>query len=216
MCDDRYGIEYGVRVKTQRAEVVRKFRDSLLMKSFRFLVLMCALSVTAVNDSAAARDRDYWVLVDTQKMVLSVLEANKVRKTFDRISIGRAGAALNKKSGDNRTPLGEFRLVRITSDSSFHRFFGIDYPTVAHARRAYRAGVIDSEDYAAIFNASRTGAVPPQTTPLGGNIGIHGIGSGDPKVHDEFNWTQGCIALTNRQIDDLSRWVYLGMRVVIR
>ena len=186
------------------------------MKSFRFLILVFVLSTAALDDSSAARDHDYWILVDTEKMVLSVLEGNKVKKTYDRISIGRAGTALDKIEGDNRTPLGEFRLVRITSDSPFHRFFGFDYPTVAHARRAVRAGTIDYEDYASIFNASRTGSMPPQTTPLGGHIGIHGIGSGDPKVHYAFNWTQGCIALTNQQIDDLSKWVYPGMRVVVR
>ncbi len=186
------------------------------MKSFRVLTLIFLLSAVVLCESFAGPDHDYWILVDTEKMVLSVLEGNNVRKTYDRISIGRAGAALDKTEGDNRTPLGEFRVVRITSDSPFHRFFGLDYPTVAHARRAYRAGTIDYEDYAAIFDASKTGSMPPQTTPLGGHIGIHGVGSGDPKVHDAFNWTQGCIALTNRQIDDLSGWVYPGMRVVVR
>ena len=177
---------------------------------------MLVLSAGVAEDSSAGRDRDHWILVDTRKMVLSVLEGNRVKKTYDRIAIGRAGVTLNKVEGDNRTPLGEFRLVRIASDSPFHRFFGLDYPTVAHARRAYRAGTIDFQDYTAIFNAARKGAIPPQTTTLGGNIGIHGIGPGDPKVHEEFNWTQGCVALTNQQIDDLSRWVYLGMRVVVR
>lgn len=187
-----------------------------MMKSLGILVLLLALPVAAMDDSPAVREGDYWILVDTRKMVLSVLEGDKVRKTYDRIAIGSAGVALDKVEGDNKTPLGEFRLIRIASDSPFHRFFGLDYPTVAHARRAYRAGTIDYEVYAAIFDASSKGSVPPQGTPLGGNIGIHGIGPGDPKVHDRFNWTQGCIALTNQQIDDLSRWVYLGMRVVVR
>ncbi len=68
----------------------------------------------------------------------------------------------------------------------------------------------------AILRAFQEQAIPPQETPLGGYIGIHGIGRGDPAIHQKFNWTQGCIALTNRQIDDLSKWVHVGMRVVIR
>ena len=58
--------------------------------------------------------------------------------------------------------------------------------------------------------------MPPQQTALGGHIGIHGIGAGDPRIHEDFNWTSGCIALTNAQIDDLAGWVRLGMRVVVR
>jgi lipoprotein-anchoring transpeptidase ErfK/SrfK len=57
---------------------------------------------------------------------------------------------------------------------------------------------------------------PPQHTPLGGYIGIHGIGNGDTQIHETVNWTNGCVALTNQQIDDLETWVYIGMRVAIR
>ena len=56
--------------------------------------------------------------------------------------------------------------------------------------------------------------VDPPTT-LGGLIGIHGIGKGDPRVHRDFNWTFGCVALTNEQIDQLRPWVRLGTRVVL-
>ncbi len=182
----------------------------------RLVSVMLSLLLVMPADSSAIRDRDIWILVDTREKVLSVLEGNSVRRTYREISIGRAGATLNKISGDNKTPLGDFRLVRIEPSSTFHRFLGIDYPTVADAERGLRAATISHEQYTAILQAIKARTIPPQETPLGGYIGIHGVGAGDPSVHQNFNWTQGCIALTNQQIDDLSKWVYLGMRVVIR
>ena len=57
-----------------------------------------------------------------------------------------------------------------------------------------------------------------EDTPLGGAIGIHGIGEeNDDRLHVQRwqNWTQGCIALTNREIRELRRFVDVGTRVVI-
>jgi len=184
--------------------------------SRRFLLNMLSLLLFVAGDSAAKQEQDTWILVDTGKMVLSVLEGNNVRQTYKGIAIGRAGTTTDKKQGDNKTPLGEFRLVRIAPKTPFHRFFGIDYPTTAHAERALRAGTIGLQRYIEIYRANKAQVIPPQETPLGGYIGIHGIGEGEAAIHESFNWTQGCIALTNQQIDDLSKWVYVGMRVVIR
>ena len=184
--------------------------------NYRFVFVILSILLVMPAQSAAIRDRDFWILVDTREKVLSVLEGNSVRRTYREIAIGRAGTTLNKTSGDNKTPLGDFRLVRIAPSTTFHRFFGIDYPTVAHAERGLRTATISGEEYTAILQALKAKAIPPQETPLGGYIGIHGVGAGDLSVHRNFNWTQGCIALTNQQIDDLSKWVYLGMRVVIR
>lgn len=184
--------------------------------SHRVIPIIITVLLVVPSNSTATRDRDIWILVDTQKMVLSVLEGNKIRRTYDAIAIGRAGTTPDKKIGDNKTPLGVFRLVRIAPSASFHRFFGINYPTVAHASRALRAGTIGRDHYLAIRRAASTNSIPPQETPLGGYIGIHGVGDGDPTIHKKFNWTQGCVALTNQQIDDLSKWVHLDMRVVIR
>ena len=186
------------------------------MINHRLVSVILSMLFVMPADSSAIRDRDIWILVDTREKVLSVLEGNSVRRTYKEISIGRAGATLNKISGDNKTPLGDFRLVRIEPSTTFHRFLGIDYPTAAHAERGLRAATISREQYTAILQAIKAKTIPPQETPLGGYIGIHGVGAGDPSVHQKFNWTQGCIALTNQQIDDLSKWVYVGMRVVIR
>jgi lipoprotein-anchoring transpeptidase ErfK/SrfK len=51
---------------------------------------------------------------------------------------------------------------------------------------------------------------------LGGHIGIHGVGRGDLRIHQQFDWTQGCIALTNEQIEQLQNLVRVGDRVVIQ
>jgi hypothetical protein len=163
-----------------------------------------------------AGEADAWILIDTGKMSLSVLQGDIVKRVYRSISIGRAGATTDKRQHDGKTPLGEFHIVRITTDTPFHRFFGLDYPSLEHARRARQAGTISQTRYAAIRRAIQAKQVPPQDTALGGYIGIHGIGKGSVAVHEDFNWTYGCIALTNAQIDDLSNWVRIGTKVIIR
>ena len=57
-----------------------------------------------------------------------------------------------------------------------------------------------------------------QNTPLGGAIGIHGIGEITEEkleIHRTINWTKGCIALTNDEIDDLLHYIGVGTKVVI-
>ena len=84
------------------------------------------------------------------------------------------------------------------------------------ADRALVDGRIDEAQWQAIRRADQAGEVPSQNTPLGGMIGIHGIGDGDRGVHRDFNWTNGCVALTNEEIDELLRWVKIGTPVEIR
>jgi len=181
--------------------------------SGRVFLLGVALLLSAIG---FAQEDKTWLLVDTQKLTLSVMQGNTVRQIYEGISIGRAGAAADKRRGDDKTPLGQFHIVRITADTPFRRFFGLDYPTLEHAQRALSAGVITPHQYAAIRHFHELGQVPPQATPLGGYIGIHGLGEGDVRIHEDFNWTNGCIALTNEQIDDLAQWIRIGMRVIVR
>jgi lipoprotein-anchoring transpeptidase ErfK/SrfK len=163
-----------------------------------------------------AQDNQIWILVDTTRLTVTVMEGEQVRRTYNNISIGRGGTTRDKRRNDDKTPLGEYHIVRIAAETPFHRFFGFDYPTLDQAGRALQAGAIDQRQYAQIRKAIRSKEVPPQATPLGGFIGIHGVGAGDVRVHGDFNWTNGCIALTNEQIDDLARWIGIGTRVVIQ
>lgn len=156
------------------------------------------------------------IVIDTKASTLKVMQGNKETLSFSNIAIGRNGAAADRRNGDHKTPLGNFTIAWITDNSSFHRFFGFLYPNEEYAERAFRAGVLDQKSWDKIRLALAAGRLPPQDTVLGGHLGIHGIGKGDKSIHEQFNWTNGCVALTNDQIDHLSEWIKIGTTIEIR
>lgn len=158
---------------------------------------------------------DRWILVDTTALTLEVMEGEKVVATYGDISLGRNGITRQKILGDARTPLGAYQIGEIRDSSRFHRFIAIDYPRIEDARKGLKSGLIDDAEFQTILRAHEQGQQPPASTSLGGNIGIHGVGSGDARVHADYNWTDGCIALTDRQIDELAPLIRPGMTVVI-
>lgn len=174
-------------------------------------MLLCGALLSAPVPAAA----ETWLLIDTGERTLQVMDGEQAVRRYDNIAIGRNGAASRRALGDNQTPLGAFRISSIRKETRYHRFFGISYPALDDALRAHASGKIDDAELATIRRAHELGQEPPSSTPLGGNIGIHGLGTGDPRFHEDFNWTDGCIALTNEQVDELAQWVRLRMTVVI-
>ncbi|HFD79697.1 MAG TPA: murein L,D-transpeptidase [Gammaproteobacteria bacterium] len=178
--------------------------------------LVCLLALfPALLPASAPRD-ETWILIDTRELTLSVFRGDHLVRRFENISIGRRGTSIDKRSQDETTPLGEYHVIRIARDSIFHRFYHLDYPTPAQGRRALEAGVISEREERAIERAAREHRIPPQYTALGGSIGIHGVGAGNLRIHEDFNWTEGCVALTNEQLDQLDVYIDIGTRVVIR
>ena len=156
------------------------------------------------------------VVVDSPAQVLHVLRGAERLQTFDDIAIGRNGTTADKRAGDGRTPIGQYRVLAIRESTRFHRFVWLSYPTAVQARRAHARGDLPVAARRAIEHADDGGRPPPQDTVLGGYIGIHGVGAGDPAVHEDFNWTEGCVALTDAQIDALLRHITVGTAVEIR
>jgi murein L,D-transpeptidase YafK len=161
-------------------------------------------------------DEDEWLLVDTDNHTLQLFDGERRVLQFEGISIGRGGAGHYRLKGDERTPRGKFRVAWLNPESRYRFFIGLNYPQRAHAKRALKNGDIDAADQKRIYRAIYAGRLPPQNTPLGGQIGIHGLGRADPGLHEMADWTRGCVAVTNEQIDLLRRHVYIGMAVVIR
>lgn len=190
-------------------------RASIIFYAF-FVVLSFVPGSVASAGKGAAQTDGIWVEVDTSALRLYVMQDSSVLYTYENIAIGSNGATSEKRLMDEKTPLGEFRIDRIKKSERFVLFLSIDYPTMDHAQRAVNAGDISSQEYQAVRKAWRNGEPPPQTTSLGGHLGIHGIGRGSLDIHNTFNWTNGCVALTNEQVLQLAELVSIGTRVLIR
>jgi murein L,D-transpeptidase YafK len=112
------------------------------------------------------------------------------------IVLGRETHGHKMREGDGRTPEGNYRLDWRNPNSRFHLSLHISYPDDADRARAAGAGV-----------------------PPGGDIMIHGLRNGlgwIGKLHRFVDWTDGCIALTNREIEEIWRAVDDGTPIEIR
>ena len=176
-----------------------------------WLLIYMVLSVAGAAVADAVQ-----ILVDTTAGTLTVMQGERVLKVFDDVAVGRYGVTDAKQRGDNMTPLGYFTIGWITSNTRYHRFLGLNYPDLESASRGFFNGLISKKEWLEIRQAAKSGRRPPQNTALGGLIGIHGLGEGDAEIHQDYNWTNGCVALTNDEIDQLLQWVAVGTPVEIR
>ncbi|CAH0530095.1 L,D-transpeptidase family protein [Vibrio hippocampi] len=112
-----------------------------------------------------------------------------------RIALGKNPRGHKVQEGDNRTPEGQYTLDFVMDDSAFYRSIHISYPNATDQQRAQDLGV----------------------SP-GGNIKIHGLkndNSKPPRFVQSFDWTNGCIAITNDQMDELLTLVNVGTPIHI-
>ena len=178
-------------------------------------VFLCGLLIL-IACSSQAQAGAARIIIDTRAETLTVMRGSTVIRIFQDIAIGRYGKTYFKRQGDNKTPLGKYRIGWINRDSRYYIFLGLTYPDQPAADRALQDGRISTAQWQAIRRALKAGKTPLQDTPLGGYIGIHGLGQGDMAVHQQYNWTNGCVALTNTQIDQLLQWARIGTAVEIR
>ena len=163
-------------------------------------------------------DDTYDIIVIKSRQELDVVRGDQIIKQY-RIAYGKGGNGPKRVQGDSKTPVGVYRIINFRNNSNFHYFMQLDYPNLLDAWYGYKNNIITAMEFKEIANAYKSRQAPPQDTRLGGNIGIHGLGAATTerlKIHEVFNWTNGCIALTNDQINDLKQYVSIGTKVVIR
>lgn len=109
-----------------------------------------------------------------------------------------------------RTPEGRFYVTEKNPNSQYYKAFVLNYPTAEDARRGLRDGLISETEHTQIIQASMRYQTPPMDTALGGWIEIHGEGTGG-----RINWTHGCVAVKNSQLDAIWEMVSRGTPVII-
>ena len=134
-----------------------------------------------------------FVLVDKSDRVLTLFAAGKPYRNFENLQFGAAPAGHKRFEGDERTPEGRYTIDTRNPASAYHLSLRISYPD--ERDRAY---------------AAARGASP------GGQIFIHGQPNWLPAGRLPGDWTDGCIALANAEIEELWRAVPDGTPIEIR
>lgn len=185
-------------------------------------VSVCLLLISGCNNIDSKllpidQNQAFKILIRKNAHSLELYSGTICVKTY-QCSLGRNPDGAKEVEGDNKTPVGNFSITTKNAKSRFHRFLGISYPAIKDAERGLRQKRITSAEYDAIVTATQNKRQPPQTTRLGGNTGIHGNGYGDFFLRIlpwRFDWTRGCIALTNQDIEELFNLADLGTPVEI-
>jgi murein L,D-transpeptidase YafK len=158
---------------------------------------------------------DYRIEITKHARLLELHSNQGLAKRYS-IQLGGNPAADKVHEGDGATPEGEFYICAKNPRSKFHLSLCISYPNVAAADRGLRDALIDLQQHAQILEAIRLKKLPPQKTPLGGEIYIHGQPTPGTVDTSRQNWTRGCIALDNESIKHLYDRVSLGTAVTVR
>jgi murein L,D-transpeptidase YafK len=156
------------------------------------------------------------IVVWKQRRVLEVLNTNRVIRRY-AISLGISPVGGKEVRGDGKTPVGRYYVYEKRPSNRFRWFLALNYPDSEDADRAFEAGRISADTWADIWIADRTGQTPPWDTPLGAFVGIHGTGANGRKAKLRLasDWTDGCIAVSDRDIEDLYALVPVGTAVEI-
>lgn len=133
------------------------------------------------------------VLVDKSDRTLTLLSEGQPVRIYRDIRFGDAPEGPKRFQGDERTPEGNYHIDARNPESRYHLSLRISYPDAAD--RAF---------------AEERGRSP------GGDIFIHGQPNGSPIERFGTDWTDGCIALSNAEIEEVWDLVETGTRVTIQ
>lgn len=157
-----------------------------------FPVAVAAAILAGISSASAAVDR---IVVEKAARRMTLYDGAEAVATY-RIALGSSPVGDKTRQGDGRTPEGVYRIDFKNSRSRYRLSLRLSYPDAEDRRRAGAAGV-----------------------DPGGDIFIHGTPGLDappPRGSPIRDWTLGCIAVSNREIEDIYRLVEVGTRIEIR
>jgi murein L,D-transpeptidase YafK len=164
------------------------------LKLAPFLALALALTAPALLADTRAGAPDHILVLKSERKLL-LMAGNAVIRTM-RISLGLVPEGPKRREGDFRTPEGKYTIEAKNADSDYFLSLKVSYPNAADRAQAASQGV-----------------------DPGGQIMIHGLPN-DPKyaeaMYDGWDWTDGCIAVSNSDMVDLWRMITVATPIEIR
>ena len=126
------------------------------------------------------------LVVWKKKRVLALYRDSKIIKAY-RIRLGFSPEGQKEEEGDGKTPEGRYYITHKNPKSNFYLSLGINFPNQLDKKRALKRGLNPGSD-----------------------IFIHGLGKKNVFLHYLFDWTEGCIAVTNKEIEEIYTLVEPG------
>jgi murein L,D-transpeptidase YafK len=165
------------------------------------LALVPAVLLTAHTSlgEVATSDAVTEVRVDKSDHKLELWAGKKLLKTY-KVAVGAGGLGGKQYEGDMKTPVGTYTIFA-RQTAPFHRFLNVSYP--------------NAEDKKRFAELAKKGEVP-KGRGIGGEIGVHGVGTKALNgIHKKTDWTAGCIALDDAEIDEVAKLVPNGTKLVV-
>lgn len=167
-------------------------RPLFLVTFFSVALLLSAVPSNPKRNRLPKADK---IVIEKAKRKLILLSKGKIIKTY-KIALGRHPKGAKTKRGDKKTPEGIYTIDYRIRNSGYHRALHISYPNQKDLKRAEK-----------------------QKVDPGGDIMIHGIKNGFGwlgRLHRLTDWTLGCIAVTNSEIEEIWNLVPNGTVVEIK
>jgi len=142
-----------------------------------------------------------YLIIDKSDYELNVYDDKGWFATYP-VVFGNNTLGDKRMEGDRCTPEGNFHIVAKKVHDKWDRFIALDYPT--------------KESYEKFRERKSRGEIPANAR-IGGGVGIHGTWPNDDYIIDRYkNWTNGCISMKNKDVEDLYSYLPVGTSVTIR
>ncbi|MFZ2323299.1 MAG: L,D-transpeptidase [Ignavibacteriaceae bacterium] len=172
----------------------------------------------AMAQKGFAKLEDVNLVVNRKSYNLNLYEDTVLVKSY-RASFGRNLLDKKKRADDGATPVGEYKICSIENDSVYYKFLKLNYPNLEDAVDALRKSLITQKEFNEIKFQFYYEDCIDANTALGGDIGIHGLGRLNAIFKNlpfVYNWTDGSIALSNENLDEILTVIHRGTKVVIK
>ena len=158
------------------------------------------------------------IIISRKDYNLNLYEDTVLIKSY-HASFGKNVNIPKTKADDFSTPVGTYQICGISRDHKYYIKFKLNYPNINDITEALRKNMITQQEFDQLKFEFYYDDCPKLDTPLGNDVSIHGIGEYNfifRNLPFVFNWTDGSIALSNEDIEELSTVVSKGTKVVIQ
>ncbi len=172
----------------------------------------------AMRDKGIVKIDDPVIYINRSTYTVNLYQDTIFIKSY-RASFGKNVSVPKTKANDFATPVGEYKICSIDTSHVYYKFLKLNYPNLIDDSEGLRKGLITQKEFDQLSFEYYYAECPTLKTELGGNIGIHGIGRMNyifKNLPFVFNWTDGSIAVSNEDIDEICTVVKKGTKVVIK